>query len=255
MLVNLLSNAVKFTADGGKIGLTVQVDESENKVVITVWDSGIGIKESDLTYLFRPFVQLDAGLARESPGTGLGLVLVAQMARLHGGSVSVTSQPGVGSRFTITLPWEPALASDTLSRMKITGKFRAIRPGSENNGKTILLIEDTEDIVMMLKDYLESAAYRVITAKNGMEGIAQAKKFHPDLILMDVQMPGMDGLEATQKLRSEHEFKNTPIIALTAFAMQNDRERCLAAGMNEYISKPVNMKSLLKIIQSFLASA
>ncbi|HXD11355.1 MAG TPA: response regulator, partial [Anaerolineales bacterium] len=246
---------VKFTADGGRIGLEVHVNESDNQVVITVWDSGIGIKESDLLYLFRPFVQLDAGLARESPGTGLGLALVAQMARLHGGSVSATSQLGVGSRFTITLPWEPALASDTLSRMKITGKFRVVKPGSENNGQTILLVEDTEDVVMMLKDYLESAAYRVITAQNGIEGIAQAKKFHPDLILMDVQMPGMDGLEATQRLRSEHEFQNTPIIALTAFAMQNDRERCLAAGMNEYMSKPVNMKSLLKMVQSFLGSS
>ncbi len=255
MLVNLLSNAVKFTAEGGKIGLAVQADEAENRVILTVWDSGIGIKESDLIYLFQPFVQLDAGLARESPGTGLGLALVAQMARLHGGSVSATSQPGVGSRFAITLPWEPALASDTLSRMKITGKFRIVKPGSENNGQTILLVEDTEDVVMMLKDYLESAAYRVVTAQNGIEGIVQAKKFHPDLILMDVQMPGMDGLEATQKLRSQPEFQNTPIIALTAFAMQNDRERCLAAGMNEYISKPVNMKSLLKIIQSFLADS
>jgi PAS domain S-box-containing protein len=254
MIVNLLSNAVKFTPEGGKIGLEVEADKSDNQIVITVWDSGIGIKDSDLMRLFQPFVQLDSSLSRESAGTGLGLALVAQMARLHGGSVSATSQPGVGSRFTITLPWEPALSMDTITRMKITGTFRALRPGTENSRRTILLVEDTEEVVMMVRDYLESAAYKVVTATNGMDGIEQAKKVRPDLILMDVQMPGMDGLEATQILRREPDFQHTPIIALTALAMSNDRERCLAAGMDEYISKPVNLKALVKIIQSFLAT-
>ena len=253
MMVNLLSNAVKFTPEGGKIGLEVHGDESDNKVLITVWDSGIGIKDADLPRLFQPFVQLDSSLARESPGTGLGLALVAQMARLHGGSVGVTSQPGMGSRFTIILPWEPALATDTMSRMKITAKFRTVKPGNETNRRTILLVEDTEEVVMMIRDYLESAAYKVVTARNGMEGITQARQVRPDLILMDVQMPGIDGLEATQILRSEPEFKHTPIIALTALAMPNDRERCLAAGMDEYITKPVHLKTLIKIIGNFLS--
>jgi len=183
----------------------------------------------------------------------LGLALVAQMARLHGGSVSVTSQPGVGSRFTIVLPWEPALAADTISRMKITGTFRAVKPNQENSRRTILLVEDTEEVIMMLRDYLESSAYKVVIATNGLDGIAKAKQTQPDLILMDVQMPGMDGLEATQKLRSESDFQHTPIIALTALAMPNDRERCLAAGMDEYVTKPVNLKMLIKMIQSFLS--
>jgi len=253
MMVNLLSNAVKFTPEGGRIGLEVHADESDNKVLITVWDSGIGIKDADLPRLFQPFVQLDSGLARESAGTGLGLALVAQMARLHGGSVGVTSQPGMGSRFTIILPWEPALATDTMSRMKITGKFHAVKPGDETNRRTILLVEDTEEVVMMIRDYLESAAYKVVTARNGMEGIALARQVRPDLILMDVQMPGIDGLEATQILRREPEFKHTPIIALTALAMPNDRERCLTAGMDEYLTKPINLKMLVKVIQSFLS--
>jgi len=183
----------------------------------------------------------------------LGLALVAQMARLHGGSVGVTSQPGVGSRFTIILPWEPALATDTMSRMKITAKFRAVKPGDETNRRTILLVEDTEEVVMMIRDYLESVAYKVVTARNGMEAITQARQVRPDLILMDVQMPGIDGLEATQILRSEPEFKHTPIIALTALAMPNDRERCLAAGMDEYITKPVHLKTLIKTIEIFLS--
>src|SRR5258708_26698540 len=127
MIVNVLSNAVKFTPEGGKIGLEVEADKSDNQLVITVWDSGIGIKDSDLMRLFQPFVQLDSSLPRESAGTGLGLALVAQMARLHGGSVSVTSQPDVGSRFTITLPWEPPLPVDTTSSTNTTGKFWALK--------------------------------------------------------------------------------------------------------------------------------
>jgi CheY-like chemotaxis protein len=218
---------------------------------MTVWDTGIGIKEEDLARLFQPFVQLDAGLAREATGTGLGLALVAQMARLHGGSVSAASNPGQGSRFSIILPWEPALAVDTTSRLRTTGKFRAIKP-DEANKPTILLVEDTKEVVMMILDYLELAGYRVVTARDGVEAIAQARLVRPDLILMDVMMPRMDGFEATRKLRSEPEFKYTPIIALTALAMPSDRERCLAAGMNEYVSKPINLKALLRVIQSCL---
>ncbi|MEK6752792.1 MAG: PAS domain S-box protein [Chloroflexota bacterium] len=251
MIINLLSNAIKFTPEGGKTGLEVHGYRDENKMTITVWDSGIGITENDLTLLFQPFVQLDSSLARESTGTGLGLALVAQMARLHGGSVNVASEPGKGSRFTISLPWEPALATDTTSRRKVTGKLPAIKPGE--NRRTILLVEDTDQVIMVIRDYLGYAGYKVESARNGMDGIAQAKKVHPDLILMDVQMPVMDGLEAAQRLRSETEFQYTPIIALTAFAMQGDRERCLAAGMDEYISKPVNLKALLKMIQNFLS--
>jgi signal transduction histidine kinase/CheY-like chemotaxis protein len=252
MIVNLLSNAVKFTPEGGRIGLQVSGEQEENKVSFTVWDSGIGIKPDDFERLFQPFIQLDSGLARESSGTGLGLALVSQMARLHGGSVTVESEAGKGSRFTITLPWEPALAPDVVERMKVTGKFRALRPGQFQH--TILLVEDTQEVVMMIKDYLEIAGYTVATAQDGLDGITQAKFTHPDLILMDVQMPRMDGLEATKKLRLEREFEHTPIIALTALAMPNDRERCLAAGMNEYISKPVNLRALVKLVQHYLST-
>ena len=251
MIVNLLSNAVKFTPEGGEIGLKVHGILEENRVMITVWDNGMGIRENDLPQLFRPFVQLDSGLDRGATGTGLGLALVAQMARLHGGSVEAFSRPGIGSRFTIMLPWEPALAADTATRFRTTGKFRAVNP-DDTNKPTILLIEDTQEVIMMIADYLELAGYKIVTAQDGIEGIAQARLTHPDLILMDVQMPRMDGLEATRKLRSEPEFKETPIIALTALAMSSDRERCLAAGMDEYMSKPINLKALAKLIQRFL---
>ena len=250
MIVNLLSNAVKFTPELGRIGLEVHGDRAGNKVSITVWDTGIGIKDQDLERLFKPFVQLDSGLAREATGTGLGLALVAQMARLHGGSVHALSQMGEGSRFIIQLPWEPAMASDIVARLRNTGKFRAIAPNASR--PTILLIEDTREVVMMLVDYLEMAGFKMVTAQDGIEGLEQAKLSRPDLILMDIQMPRMDGFEATQKLRNDPEFKDVPIIALTALAMPNDRQRCLDAGMDEYISKPVNLKTLAKTIQKLL---
>lgn len=253
MIVNLLSNAVKFTPESGTLGLEVRGDEAANRISISVWDRGIGISDRDLGRLFQPFVQLDAGLAREASGTGLGLTLVAQMARLHGGSVAVESHHGQGSRFTILLPWEPAMVGDVSSRLRSTGKFRAIKPDEVR--PTILLIEDTQEVVMMLVDYLEMAGFRMVTAQDGVDGLTQAKLCHPDLILMDIQMPRMDGFETTKRLRNDPEFKETPIIALTALAMPNDRQRCLDVGMNEYMSKPVNLKALAKTIKTFLYEA
>jgi CheY-like chemotaxis protein len=251
MIVNLLSNAVKFTPDSGKLGLEVHGDQAGNRVLITVWDTGIGISNQDMERLFKPFVQLDSGLAREATGTGLGLALVAQMARLHGGSANVESQVGEGSRFTVLLPWEPALAADASTRLRNTGKFRAIDPNATNK-PTILLIEDTREVVMMLVDYLEMSGFNMVTAQDGADGIQQARLSHPDLILMDVMMPGMDGFETTRKLRMDAQFKDTPIIALTALAMPSDRQRCLDAGMDEYMSKPVNLKALVKLIRNIL---
>jgi PAS domain S-box-containing protein len=251
ILVNLLSNAVKFTPENGKLGLQVQADSEEKRIMITVWDNGIGISESDQTRLFRPFVQLDSGLAREVTGTGLGLALVAQMVRLHGGSVAVESQPGQGSRFTVVLPWEPALATDAMLRLKSTGKFRAIKSDAKNR-PIILLIEDTKEVTMMIVDYLEMAGYQIITAADGITGIEQAMDKHPALILMDIQLPGMDGLEATRRLRAVSDFRTVPIIALTALAMRGDRERCLAAGATDYLAKPVSLKKLVQVIEEYL---
>ena len=252
MIVNLLSNAVKFTPQGGMLGIKVEAEHSSNTILITVWDSGIGISDKDLEHLFKPFVQLDSSLARESTGTGLGLVLVAQMARLHGGHIRVKSAPGAGSRFTIVLPWKPANQTGSLSLPQIDKP--ANQPDTLTGDKpTILIVEDTEAVVMMLKDYLESVGYQVAVARDGLDGIIQTGKLHPDLILMDVMMPGLDGLEATRRIRSEPAHADIPIIGLTALAMSSDRERCLAAGMNEYLSKPVKLNELQTIIQSYLS--
>jgi PAS domain S-box-containing protein len=251
ILVNLLSNAVKFTPENGRLGIDIQADHEEKRIMIAVWDNGIGISESDLTRLFRPFVQLDSGLDREVTGTGLGLTLVAQMTRLHGGSIAVESQLGEGSRFTVILPWEPALATDPMLRLKSTGKFRAIKADKKER-PIILLVEDTREVTMLIVDYLEMAGYQVITAADGLAGIDLARDKHPALILMDIQMPQMDGLEATRRLRADPQFRTTPIIALTALAMRGDRERCLAAGATDYLAKPVSLKKLVQMIEECL---
>lgn len=251
ILVNLLSNAVKFTPAGGKLGLKVRADPWEKHVMFTVWDNGIGISQNDMQRLFQPFVQLDSSLSREAPGTGLGLALVAQMVRLHGGNVSLESKLNEGSRFTVTLPWEPALATDPELRLKSTGKFRAIRPDAKDR-PIILLVEDTKDATIMVTDYLQMNGYQVLSARDALTGIDLAKRSRPDLVLMDIHLPGMDGLEATRRLRADPEFRTLPIIALTALAMPGDRERCLAAGATDYVTKPVSLKKLAALIDEYL---
>jgi PAS domain S-box-containing protein len=251
MIVNLLTNAVKFTPAKGQVGLEVRGDRTNQWTRFTVWDTGIGISKEDQARLFQPFVQVNSSLVRDAGGTGLGLALVAQMARLHGGHVSLESEPGKGSRFSFTLPW----TDQPMSASRITGTTGRSTPTTtrttSSKKQTILLIEDTEMVIMTVRDYLEFDGYRVEVARDGQEGIALANQIHPDLILMDIQMPVMDGLEATRRLRAQTEFQDTPIIALTAFAMTGDRERCLEAGATEYLSKPVHLKGLVEMIQKY----
>ncbi len=251
MIVNLLSNAIKFTPNHGTIAIKVATDPAHNMVSIEVSDTGIGVKEEDLERLFKPFVQLDSGLARESSGTGLGLALVAQMVRLHGGGVKVISEIGKGSNFILSLPLTQAMKKRNTPNPKAATPGIATQDVNKNNS-VILIAEDTESAAMMIKDFLEAFSFTVVSANNGADAIAKANTVHPDLILMDVQMPGMDGIEATRILRQQSEFQTTPILALTALAMTSDREQCLAAGMNDYISKPVVLRELLAIIQNHL---
>ena len=250
MLVNLLSNAVKFTPQGGQIGLKISGEQDSSALRFTVWDTGIGINQQDLPRLFQPFAQLDSGLARGSAGIGLGLVLVSQMARLHGGSVSVESEPGKGSRFTISIPWL-TVPSKTGPLASFPGNDATSAKEPEAVRPTILLVEDTETVIMYVQDYLEKHGFRVLIASNGFDGISKAIQNHPDLILMDVMMPEMNGLEATERIRDAG-LKDIPIIALTALAMPGDRERCLAAGMDGYMSKPIQLQELLDVIRQYL---
>ncbi|MBK8783457.1 MAG: PAS domain S-box protein [Anaerolineales bacterium] len=245
-LVNLLSNAVKFTPNEHNVGVEVKGNIRNQTVTFTVWDEGIGMTPEELNLIFKPFVQLDSGLSREFSGTGLGLALVAQMIRLHGGSVSVESKQGRGSRFSFTLPWvdvEGTVSAKNMQQKTGTGPI-----SNEKRSGKILIVEDTDSIIMLLSEYLKFKGYQILVAHNGLEGVTLAIKEKPDLILMDVMMPVMNGVEATQQIRTEKDLQHVPIIALTALAMNGDKERCLQAGMNDYLSKPVQMKELDDLI-------
>jgi len=248
LLVNLLGNAVKFTPEGGSIELKVETDEQRKQISFSVSDTGIGIPQELQAKLFKPFVQLDSQLTRRYSGTGLGLALVYRMAELHGGSVGVESTPGVGSVFSVHLPWRPKQGLGT-SPVDDKGE----KPVIPVSGLPRLLLADDNIVnATMLSGYLENVGYHVTNVHDGVELVAAAMHQPPDIILMDVQLPNMDGLEATQRLRSRSSFKKIPIIALTALAMPGDRERCLEAGVSDYLTKPIGLKELHQVVQSWL---
>ncbi|MFO1349278.1 MAG: PAS domain S-box protein [Gammaproteobacteria bacterium] len=251
ILVNLLSNSIKFTPSGGNIGLQVTGNAEAQIIQFTVWDTGIGVPREAMKRLFQPFVQLDDRLAREHSGTGLGLSLVYYMVEMHGGSIAVESEPGKGSRFVASLPWlqidmgDDSAVAEASAAPAPTPVLKVYRP-------RILLAEDNDSNILFLSDYLRAHGCRIEIARNGVEAIRRARELRPDLILMDIQMPGMDGLEAISRLRTDAELRATPIIALTALVMPGDRERCLAAGADEYLSKPVDLRGLLQHIDDQL---
>jgi CheY-like chemotaxis protein len=260
-LINLLNNAVKFTAEGGRITLEVtqfslnpvpNAATAKNFLRIAVIDTGIGIAPENIHKLFQPFVQIDSALNRKYAGTGLGLSLVKRVVELHGGEVGLTSELGVGSCFMIDLPYISA-ASQPDSVIDIPPNVLLETAIAPSDAPLVLLAEDNEANIATISSYLIAKDYRVVFAKNGQEAIALAKSHHPDLILMDVQMPVMDGLEATRQIRCDPDLINIPIIALTALAMTGDREKCLTAGASEYLTKPVKLKALSQMIQTFLA--
>ncbi len=269
ILVNLLSNAVKFTPASGRVGLTVEGDPDAQQLRFTVWDTGIGIRPEDQARLFRPFVQIDSSLARHYEGTGLGLVLIARLTQLHGGTVNLESTPGQGSRFTISLPWSPQRAVppaemqpvDIPDPMAATDQSEVIRtedavppidPAAPDR-PLILLADDDEDSVEIFTTYLTRHGYDLVIARNGRAAIERATLDRPDVIIMDIRMPDLDGLTAIRELRARPDLTRVPIIALTALAMPGDRERCLAAGATAYVSKPINLRELVRIIDAHAA--
>ena len=253
ILVNLLSNAVKFTPDGGSVTLETKCDLDSESLMFSVRDTGIGIAAEDLSRLFSPFTQLDSKLSRQYSGTGLGLALVLKLVELHGGSVAVESEIGKGSCFTIRIPCkglENAIRGGDTGAVTISESSRIETLPS--NTPLILVADDNEINLMTVTDYLRANQLRVIQARDGLEAVKMVRQHGPSLVLMDIQMPVMDGLDAIANLRADDKHAAMPIIALTSRAMVGDRERCIAVGANDYLSKPVNMKQLVKTILTHL---
>jgi len=377
ILVNLLTNAVKFTPNGGKIGLKLDAARGEEIVQFTVWDTGIGIAPENERLLFRAFSQIDSGLTRAQEGTGLGLVLVAKLVELHGGSVALESTLGEGSRFIVRLPqvrtpgaariliptsepdrrhcrralvieddptsggflvkyltelgldsvvhmrgdlsieailrarpdvilldiqlpgdsgWvvlvrlkehpdtrdipvavvsvvdEPGRSkalgaaahfTKPITRAQLAGFLQRdvvtplpsdVQPPSQatSGGPSILLAEDNEANVQTMGGYLEDKGFTMHYAANGLVAVELARRLRPALILMDIQMPVMDGLAAIREIRADRAMADVPIVALTALAMSGDRDICLEAGATDYMSKPMSLKSLAALVSRLL---
>jgi signal transduction histidine kinase len=266
ILVNLLSNAVKFTPEGREVGLKVEGDPKQQIVYFTVWDTGIGIAQEDMERLFQPFVQLDATLSRQYEGAGLGLSLVYSMVEIHGGSLKVESDVGKGTRFTVSLPWKelpipsPSQEGNYTPLSPSRGELElpasdTPQPATRNSQpaiRTILIAEDNEHNIQTLSEYLTAKGYRLIIARNGRDAIEYTKTDHPDIVLMDIRMPIMNGYDAILQIRADEMTRDIPIIAVTALVMPGDRERCLNAGADKYLSKPVSLQELNQMIEHFL---
>lgn len=260
-LINLLGNAIKFTESGGQVQLKVELKPMQQLISIHVIDNGIGIDQRDISKLFEPFVQLDSSLTRRFSGTGLGLALVRRIAELHGGSISASGKLGEGSHFSLHLPWEPThLLSQNTSTAVVSGRspvdtvsiLQTNSPTMAKSEPLILIADDDDDNIETIWDYLLSRGYRLTRAINGREAIAETQTQAPDLILMDIQMPEVNGLEAIQILRKQFTPNQLPIIALTALAMEKDKQKCLDVGANLYITKPFRLKNLVQCINQLL---
>jgi len=277
ILINLLSNAVKFSAEGERVKLGGRlsygnelaqekrpdrspINASTPYLCLEVADTGIGIPEDKQHLLFRPFQQIDSSLTRQHEGTGLGLALTKRLAELHGGTVSVESEENQGSTFRVWLPL-------TELRDNLSDSSQSTEPSQADLLKQrspspvtqrIVVVEDQPFNQALISEFLEIEGYEVEIIYNGQAMIdllnsplARPENL-PDLLLIDIQLPGVDGLEILRKLRQNETWQEIPAIAVTAMAMPGDREQCLEAGANDYVSKPINLEELLTKVRSLL---
>lgn len=253
ILDNLLSNAVKFTPAGKSVELRLQVDRRDPALVIEVEDHGIGIAPADLERLFQPFTQADPSTTRTHGGTGLGLSICKRLATAFGGEITVRSSPGAGSCFAVTLPLAPEDLSEMVGEAELTRESQLVRPVPDAARKLtgrVLLAEDNPDNRHILRYFLERGGLTVHVAENGRSAVEMAKESEFDLILMDMQMPEVDGYAATRLLRQAGYGR--AIIALTAHAMAGDKEKCLEAGCSAHLAKPVDSTRLLDVVARHL---
>jgi signal transduction histidine kinase len=251
VLLNLLSNAVKFTPAGGRITLEVTSDSATRELTLAVQDTGIGVAPEYVDKLFQPFRQIDGALNRRHNGTGLGLALVRRLIELHGGRVGLESTLGQGSRFFAIIPLRaPAHAVPT----PLPESLRLADAPPPQQGRHVLIAEDNEANILIYQRCPALRGARFTVTRNGRDAVASALASPPDLILMDVQMPEMDGLEATRRLRQDPRTERIPILAITALAMPEDRVRCLEAGASAYLSKPLSLPALARMIHDLLPS-
>lgn len=255
ILNNLVSNAIKFT-DKGSVELKVdgRISDSGRQVMLRleVCDSGAGIPADKIPVIFDKFTQADGSITRRYGGTGLGLAITKKLVEMHRGAISVESEVNRGSCFVVELPCEiPAGPQRPLSRAEpLPEKEAASNPAPA--GYSILVVEDNQVNQRVVTALLHKHGYRTVIANNGQEALEMLAGLQFDLVLMDVQMPLMDGIETTRQIRANLHWQHLPIVAMTAHAMNGDRERCLRAGMNAYVAKPVQQAHLMAVISQHI---
>ncbi len=254
ILVNLVGNAVKFT-ERGSVVVQVRIEtQTAAEVVlhIQVTDTGVGIPAEKQNMIFDPFRQADGSMARRYGGTGLGLTISARLVELMGGKIRVESEPGKGSTFSFTIPMAPASAEE---RIELSREFRAnpgVRcHGSRKRSLRLLVAEDNVVSQRLVAELLRREGHEVTLAGNGREAVAAVLAGDFDVVLMDIQMPAMDGHQATAAIRLAESGRHTPIVAMTAHSMKGDEQKCLEAGMDDYLSKPIDVASLLATLEKW----
>jgi len=253
ILTNLLSNAVKFTERGGVV-LRAGARESTNPNLLLcfeVADTGTGIPKDKQSAIFEEFTQADGSISRKYGGTGLGLAITRRLVEMHSGSIRVESEPGRGSTFFVELYAELPAATAASNQPTLT-QAALRKPRAAAKRYRILVAEDNLVNQKVVSTVLTKHGYGVQLAGDGRQALQHLEESRFDLVLMDVQMPGLDGIQATRHIRGNPKYADLPVIAMTAHAMNGDRERCLAAGMNGYLSKPVSPAHLLDVIASHL---
>ncbi|HEY2147949.1 MAG TPA: ATP-binding protein, partial [Pirellulales bacterium] len=238
ILVNLLSNAAKYTHEGGEI--TVRAMAEDGFAVFKIKDTGLGIPQPMLHRVFELFMQVDPSLDRTQGGLGIGLTVVRRLAELHGGSVSATSEgPGRGSEFTVRLPLVEAPAEAAAPERKA---------GPPTHPLKILVVDDNHDTARSLAMLLGTHGHSVEVAHDGYGAIDAAREFQPDVILLDLGLPGIDGYKVAEQLRADERFKHTRLIALSGYGQPQDRQRSADVGFDQHLVKPIDFKTLTRAV-------
>jgi CheY-like chemotaxis protein/anti-sigma regulatory factor (Ser/Thr protein kinase) len=238
---NLLNNAIKYTPPGGRISVTVEADDGD--AVLRVSDTGVGISADMLPRVFDQFVQADQALDRSQGGLGLGLTLVQELAQLHGGTASAHSDGlGRGSEFVVRLP----LAEGKV----ISGRRDRAPESTEAESRRVLIVDDNLDAAKMLTTLLESMGHRVRAVNDGTSALEAVRWFGPQVILLDIGLPGMDGYEVARRIREEHHREGIVLIALTGYGHEQAVQRSREAGFDHHLVKPLRLPSLLELLAS-----
>lgn len=248
VMLNLLSNALKYTPAGGSV--RVRCVSEDTAIKVTVHDTGPGIAQESLEHVFEEFYQVDRGRDEALGGTGIGLALSKRLVTMHGGTIAVESTRGSGSTFWFTLPTAAAVLGILAAPEGASAAEEQARP----RGRRILIVEDNEANRLLLRNMLAIDRHEVAEARDGAEAVALADRFQPELVLMDVRMPVLDGLEATRRLRANPRFAHLPIVALTASVGADGVEQCREAGCSDYLSKPIMIADLFRILERHLAN-